>query len=135
MPRRERGPIYAAGIIERVDNDLLIALPPSEPDAARLWVFPRGRARDDESPEAAMRRIAQEQLGLTVEVVVGQPPVREAIDGATVEIRYFFCGIIEGVPATGAYAELRWISRAHLREYEFDAASRKVVDWLIENRS
>ena len=88
MSSRRRHPVYAAGIIERVDGQLLIALLPSPPEPAnRLWSFPRGRARDDESPEAAMRRLAQQQLGLAVEIVVGQPPLRESIDGAVAEMR------------------------------------------------
>lgn len=123
---------YAAGIIEDADEQYLIALPRGPENAARLWQFPRATLKPGESPEAGMRRIASEILGVTVEVIVGQPPIPAELDGTKGELRYFFCGIIEGMPALKHFAEVRWVTTGHLREYEFDAASQPVVDWLLE---
>jgi ADP-ribose pyrophosphatase YjhB (NUDIX family) len=120
------------GIIERHDNHVLIVLPSSPDDPTRLWQFPRGLANIDESPEQAMRRIADEQLGIGVEIVVGQPPVAAEINGREVEMRYFFCGVADEEPRPGPYAEIRWVTRGHLREYEFDDPSKPVVEWLLE---
>jgi len=121
------------GIIERHDNHVLIVLP-SRPDGeARLWQFPRGLTCANESPEQAMRRTAYEQLGIHIEIVVGQPPVTAKLDGREVEMRCFFCGVADGVPRPGPYAEIRWVSRGHLREYEFDDSAKPVVEWLLES--
>lgn len=79
-----------------------------------------------------MRRIATEQLDLTIEIVVGQPPLQETIDGKEVELRYFFCGVITGEQSTGVYEEVRWISKSHLREYDFSAELAPVIEWLLE---
>src|SRR3989304_5193572 len=114
-PRAPRRPRVAVGIIERHDNHVLIVLPSSPDDPTRLWQFPRGLANADESPEQAMRRIADEQLGIGVEIVVGQPPVTAMLDGREVEMRYFFSGIADGEPCPGPYAEIRWVTRGHLR--------------------
>lgn len=124
--------MLAAAIIERADNQILIVLPATN-DGLRKWMFPRGAARPDESAEAAMRRVAHEQLGLTVELVIGQPPIMATVDGSPAEVRYFFCGIAFGEVRAGPYAEIRWVSRAHLREYEFEEASSPVVDWLLSS--
>lgn len=129
-PQRKR-PIYAAGLIERFDNCLLIVLPQSPSEADRLWRFPRDLVASDESPEAGMRRIAHEQLGVNVEVVVGQPPIFARIDDRDVELRFFFCGILSGRVDNGPYKEVRWVTRPHLREYEFDEPSRPVAEWLF----
>jgi len=123
----------AAGIIERFDNHVLILLPHDDTDGPRLWRFPRGLAQPDEAPEAAMRRIANEQLALDVEIVVGQPPIVGQLDGREVEWRYFFCGLIHGEPRPAQPAEVRWVSKAHLREYDFDPPSQLVVNWLLES--
>lgn len=130
MPSFSARPMYAAAIIERADNHLLIALP-TPAASARQWIFPRGQADLKESAEAAMRRIAQEQLGLYVELVIGQPPFLVEVDGRPCEMRYFFCGIAGGNATPGPYSEIRWISRTHLREYEFDNPSKPVVEWLL----
>ncbi len=73
-PRPPRKPRVAVGIIERHDNHVLIVLPSTPDDQTRLWQFPRGLANIDESPEQAMRRIADEQLAIHVEIVGGQRP-------------------------------------------------------------
>jgi hypothetical protein len=118
--------------MERFDNQVLIVTDTVDLTVPRQWFFPRGPVRTDESPEAAMRRIALETLGIHVEVVVGQPPLIQAIDGVEVELRYVFCGINSGEPIRGAYPEIRWLPKGQLREYDFDPASQTVVDWLIE---
>jgi len=134
MARPRPRPQLAAAIIERHDNHVLIALPESQADGSRWWRFPRGPVREGESTEVAMRRITSEQLGLEVEIVVGQPPIIASLQDAEVELRYFFCGVIQGEAEPGEYAELRWVPRGQLREYEFDDVSRPVVEWILESR-
>lgn len=129
--KRFRRALYVAGVIERLDNHVLIALPQEESDTARRWQFPRGLAKPHESPEAAMRRVAEEKLGLFVEIVVGQPPLLCQLSGKEVEVRYFFCGVAAGGCRTGSYVEILWIPKAHLREYDFDDASQPVANWLL----
>lgn len=134
MAGNRRHPLYAVGIIERHDNTILIVRPGDRGGVRSAWQFPFGIARDHESPEAAMRRVAHECLGLEIEIVVGQPPLLQTIEGKSAELRYFFCGIQQGGPDGKAFAEVRWINRGHLLEYEFDQAFRPVVDWLLESR-
>jgi ADP-ribose pyrophosphatase YjhB (NUDIX family) len=96
------------------------------------WMFPRGPVHADESPEAAMRRLARDVLGITVEIVIGEAPVRAVIAGRDVQLRCFLCGVVDGEAASSIYAELRWVLKPRLREYEFDAVTRPIVDWLLE---
>ena len=136
-PEQPSRPQYAAALIERFDNRILIAklaAADEEERVQRRWVFPRGLVLEGESPEAAMRRIARTQLGVKVEIVVGQPPILASIDADEVEVRYFFCGIISGEPKPGPYAEVHFTTRKHLAEYDFDPAAAPVADWLRVNR-
>jgi len=132
MALTARRPLYVAAIVERFDNHMLIAQGEGREDGTSLWRFPRGRANPGESAEMAMRRVARETLGLEIEVVVGQPPLVEVVDGVPAELRYFFCGVIQGEPTSPDGRELRWVSKPHLREYEFDGPSRIVVEWLLD---
>ncbi|UCE59007.1 MAG: NUDIX domain-containing protein [Phycisphaerales bacterium] len=125
-------PTFAAGIIERHDNRILIALRSDESEETRHWQFPCGPTKPGESPEEAMRRIARDDVRIEVEIIAGQPPIVEKVDGEEVEFRYFFCGVMKGEPTPGPYAELRWVMRGHLREYDFDRPSKPVVHWLLE---
>lgn len=123
-------PIHVAALLEQVDDQYLIVRR-AEAEVPRRWQFPRGPAAAGESPEEAMRRTAREQLGVEVDIVIGQPPLAMELEGRSVELRYFFCALIGGTMENGPYAELRWIPVGQLREYEFDAASQPVVDWLL----
>ncbi|MGD2108409.1 MAG: NUDIX domain-containing protein [Phycisphaerae bacterium] len=131
QPRQRPTATYAAGLIERHDNHILIATFEGPETLTRLWHFPRGRINKGESPETAMRRIANRNLGIDVEIVVGQPPIVAEVDGEQAELRYFFCGLSVGEPKPGRYAEIQWIPKAHLQEYDFDPASRPVADWAL----
>jgi len=123
-----------AAIIERHDSNMLIVLPAGSEGVSRQWQFPRAFAGRDETPEEAARRMAGEDLGISVEIIVGQPPLVCEIDGREVELRYFFCSVSDGEATPGPYAEIRWITRGHLREYEFDDPSRSVAKWLLGSR-
>lgn len=134
--RRPDRKIFSVGLIERHDNHFLIALPlPDKQIESRppRWTFPHGAVEPGESPEAAMRRVAKTNLGMHVEIVVGQPPVRDELDGREVELRYFFCGLITEEPTTNCYAETRWVLKGQLRDYEFADWSQWVADWLLES--
>lgn len=135
MTRRVQRPVYVAAIVERHDNHLLIALARGPDETARRWHFPRGRTNPGETPEAALRRVARDQLGIYVEIVVGQPPIPACVDGQEAEVRYFFCGVADGDVRRGSFADIAWIPRIHLREYDFDAVSTPVVEWLLDARS
>jgi 8-oxo-dGTP diphosphatase len=134
MARRPSRRLYAAAIIERPDNRVLIALPTDMAESDRRWQFPRGHIEAGESPEAAIRRVARQQLGVGVEIVVGQPPLLARLEDAEAKLRYFFCGITTGEAQAGPYAEIRWVLRPHLQEYDFDSASQQVADWLVNSQ-
>ncbi|MCH7596314.1 MAG: NUDIX domain-containing protein [Planctomycetes bacterium] len=126
-------PSYAAAIIERHDQHFLIALTELAADGERLWSFPRGSIAAGEPPEVAMRRIVEADLGLCVEIVIGQPPIVAEVNARDVQLRYFFCGVVDGEAKRGPYADIRWTSKAHLREYDFDQASTPVVKWILDS--
>lgn len=78
-----------------------------------------------------MCRIAKRNLDINVEIVVGQPPVLAEVGGEEVELRYFFCSLSVGEAKPGPYAEIQWIPKIHLREYDFDPPSQIVADWAL----
>jgi len=133
MSKEPTRPVYSAGIVEGSDNCFLIVREPQPDGRPGEWSFPRCPVLAGESPEEAMRRLGREQLGLDVEIIIGQPPLfSEAKGGGTVELRYFFCGIAGGEASQGPYEDFRWIAKPQLCEYDFDWASREVVQWLLE---
>ena len=126
----KRQPIFVSALVERFDGFVLICRPHGA-DHPRRWEFPGGLARDDESPEAAMRRLATERAGIHIEISVGQPPLLGHRDGQELEHRYFLGGLSAGQAEPIDYAEVRWIAKGQLCEYDFDSPTREVVDWCV----
>ncbi len=105
----------------------------ASPPHAGKWTFPGGPVSDGETPEAALRRLLQERLGLKVKILYGQPPFDAEWEGTTHRWRFYFCEGLAGPLNNRHYQEVRWVLRPTLQEYEFDPVSQKVVDWLLEN--
>ena len=125
--------MYAAGLIEDSDGNVLITRAPSALSSETRWRFPRGEVEKGESPEAAMRRIVRAHLGLHIEIIAGQPPIAAAVNRVEAELRYFFCGVAAEDSTTEAGVEVRWVAKGQLREYDFDEASISVARWLGES--
>lgn len=123
--------MYAAGVIEREDGHVLIAIGKDQAASSRLWQFPRCPVAPGATPEAAMRRFAAEDLDMPIDIIEGRPPLVCEVDGSEIELRYLFCVPVGGDPHTGPFAEIRWVRKAHLLEYEFDEASKPVSAWML----
>jgi 8-oxo-dGTP pyrophosphatase MutT (NUDIX family) len=123
-------PIVSVGLIERYDNAMLVVCAEREAEPP-TWRFPSGTAEPHESPEAAMRRFAREDLGIGVEIVVGQPPTIAVRAGTEIELRHFFCGLADGEVQCGRYARFRWVERGELADLRFDDLSAPIVEWLL----
>jgi ADP-ribose pyrophosphatase YjhB (NUDIX family) len=118
-----------AGIIERQGGQVLICRRDTG-DQPQHWEFAGGAARVGETPEAAMRRTAAERAGVHVEIHVGQPPMRTKHGRGVIEYRYYLCGLQTGEARPKDYAEVRWVAKGQLCEYDFEQPTRDVVRWL-----
>ncbi|PYU04871.1 MAG: hypothetical protein DMG33_12825 [Acidobacteria bacterium] len=65
MGDREAVNVVAA-VIERQDRRILIGQRRSTDSSPLKWVFPGGKVRDSETPEAALARELREELGVTL---------------------------------------------------------------------
>ena len=133
MARRPRRPVYVSGLIERSDDHVMITCSDPSDALQRRWGFPCGLVSGGDSPEAALRALTRKSFGLDVEVMVGQPPILSTVEGEEVELRFFFCGMVEEFDVPAGAPEVRWIPKPHLLEYDFDDMSQPVVDWLCSN--
>lgn len=130
IPRRDKWTDSRALIARGRQRHFLILRTVADPD--RPWEFPGGRIEARESPEAGLRRLVRAQLGVELELVVGQPPFEYSFGTHTVVYRYYLCGLLQGEPRPLACAEVRWVLSGQLCEYLFDPPTQQVVQWLIE---
>lgn len=123
--------ILVVGIIQRFDNRYLITRA-RDGAADTAWTFPTGAVSSGESPEEAMRRVAETLLGMRIEIAIGQPPVEAIVAGKRSILRYYLCGLLEEWSGFSTIDLVRWATRSELRSLPFIAYQREVVAWLQE---
>jgi 8-oxo-dGTP diphosphatase len=108
-----------AAVIER-DGQVLIGQRPAGKWHALKWEFPGGKVEPGESPEAALRRELEEELG--IQAVIGSRvaeyeytyPEREPI-----RLIFFAVGEFTGTIENRAFEQVLWETHERLPTYDF----------------
>lgn len=121
-----------AAVIERSDRRLLIGQRRRNDSSPLKWEFPGGKVREGESPEAALARELQEELGVTLtkSIEIGRVGHRYAETPDELEIRFFAAAITETELKPSTFEKLAWVLPKELRDYDFLAANRELVAQL-----
>src|SRR5260370_40975738 len=113
-------------VIERSDRRLLIGQRRKDDSWPLKWEFPGGKVRDGESPEAALARELQEELGVTLVKCIELGRVHHHYAGTPeeLEIRFYGAAIAETAPMPYTFEKIAWALPKELGEYDFLAANR-----------
>jgi 8-oxo-dGTP diphosphatase len=125
-----------AAVIERGDRRLLIGQRRKNDTSPLKWEFPGGKVRDDESPEVALARELQEELGVTLAKSVELGRVRHQYAGTPdeLEIRFFAATIAEAELKPRTFEKIAWVLPKELGDYDFLAANRQLIAQLATGR-
>jgi 8-oxo-dGTP diphosphatase len=132
MPSSFRFIHVAAAVITDARGRILLARRTDGRDLAGLWEFPGGKCEPGESPEQALIRELQEELGITVQV--GPPlinvPQQYPDKRLRLDVRQVTAwqGIARGVEGQA----LAWVAPEKLTRYPMPPADRPVVAALLQ---
>lgn len=128
--------IVVAAVIERDDRRLLIGQRRRNDTSPLKWEFPGGKVREGESPEAALARELQEELGVTLVKSVELGRVRHQYAGIPdeLEIRFFAASIAESELVPHTFEQIAWALPKELGNYDFLAANRGLIAQLATGR-
>jgi 8-oxo-dGTP diphosphatase len=117
----------AAALIVRNGEVLIGQRRPDQP-MALLWEFPGGKIEAGESPEQALARELDEELG--IKATIGQPVTRIRHNyrhGGAVDLQFFAVREFAGEIINHIYHQFRWVRLEDLSSYEFLAADRNLI--------
>ncbi|HYM85645.1 MAG TPA: Nudix family hydrolase [Pseudoxanthomonas sp.] len=121
-----------AAVITDARGRILLARRTDGRDLAGLWEFPGGKREPGESPEAALVRELQEELGITVQV--GAPlinvPQQYPDKRLTLDVRHVTTW--QGTPRGIEGQALAWVAPEKLTRYPMPPADRPVVAALLQ---
>ena len=116
-----------AALILREQQVLICQRRPGQPMEMQ-WEFPGGKIEPGETPEQALRRELQEELG--IDATIGNSianVVHNYRNGGAVHLQFFTVHQFEGVLQNKIFNDVRWSPLKDLPSYDFLAADKKFV--------
>jgi len=127
--------VSAVALID-IDGRVLLAQRPEGKSMAGLWEFPGGKVEHDETPEAALIRELDEELGINTwhSCLAPLTFASHAYDDFHLLMPLFACRNWDGTPTPREGQTLKWVHGNQLRDYPMPAADVPLIpilrDWL-----
>ena len=127
--------VSAVALID-VDGRVLLAQRPQGKSMAGLWEFPGGKIEPGETPEVALIRELQEELGIDTWASCLAPLTfaSHAYDDFHLLMPLFACRKWDGTPTSREGQALKWVRANALRDYPMPPADIPLIsilrDWL-----
>jgi 8-oxo-dGTP diphosphatase len=124
----------ACAVIADAKGLVLVAQRPEGKHLGLQWEFPGGKIEPGETPEAALIREIEEELGCTITADRALAPYIHRYDAVTIEMHPFLCRLAEGSPRPKAreHTAIAWARPAELADYDLAAADLPVVRVLAK---
>ena len=127
VPDKSRIREVVAALILRGDEVVICQRKPGQAMALQ-WEFPGGKIEPGETPEQALRRELQEELG--IDAVIGAVIMdlqHNYRNGGAVHLQFFAVRHFEGAIENRIFNDVRWSPLRDLPMYDFLAADKKFV--------
>jgi len=127
--------VSAVALIDR-DGRILLAQRPEGKSMAGLWEFPGGKVEPGETPETALIRELEEELGINTWSSCLAPLsfASHSYDDFHLLMPLFACRKWEGTPHPKEGQTLKWVHVRDLRNYPMPPADIPLIpvlrDWL-----
>ncbi len=134
MPTTEAEParpivlVAAVALVDR-DGRVLIAKRPAGKAMAGLWEFPGGKVDPGETPETALIRELDEELGIQVPARCLAPLTfaSHAYDEFHLLMPLYVCRNWDGIVAAREGQDLKWVRPVRLGDYDMPPADAPLV--------
>jgi 8-oxo-dGTP diphosphatase len=127
---RPAGPalrFVAAALIVRGGEVLICQRRPDQPMGLQ-WEFPGGKIEQGESPEQALARELDEELGIKASVGARVTHIRHNYrHGGAVDLQFFAVHEFTGELENRIFQQFRWVRLEDLLQYDFLTADRGLI--------
>jgi len=125
--------VVAAALVD-ADRRVLIAQRPVGKAMAGLWEFPGGKVEPGETPEAALIRELEEELGVTTQTACLAPVsfASHSYEKFHLLMPLYVCRKWQGIPAPKEHIALKWVRPQGLRDYAMPPADAPLIAALCD---
>lgn len=121
----------SAGILIK-DNMILVGQRPESHTLAGLWEFPGGKIELGESPEQALARELNEELGIVAEIGGLKIACTHSYSDVGIVILFYEVLFWKGEPKIQHHINLKWVKPADLPKMNIPDANRKNLDRIYK---
>ena len=123
--------VVACALVD-VDGRVLICKRPQGKSLAGLWEFPGGKVEAGETPEAALIREMDEELGITITQSCLAPFVFASHTYETFHLMMplYLCRRWSGVVVAREHEALAWVKPNALSDYDMPPADAPLIAYL-----
>lgn len=127
--------VVAVALVDK-DGRILLAQRPEGKSMAGLWEFPGGKVEPGETPEHALIRELQEELGIDTWASCLAPLTfaSHSYEDFHLLMPLYVCRKWEGQPRSRENQSLKWVRSKELRKYPMPAADVPLIpilqDWV-----
>ncbi|MEM8917700.1 MAG: (deoxy)nucleoside triphosphate pyrophosphohydrolase [Pseudomonadota bacterium] len=131
----ENNPTYlfvVAAALQNPEGTFLLQKRPLGKSMAGLWEFPGGKVENGETPESALARELEEELGIVVDAAALEPVAfaSEPLGDRHLLLLLYHCITWDGKIASRESAELKWIVAEEMNGAEMPPADGPLVAQL-----
>ena len=125
--------VVACALVD-VDRRVMIAQRPEGKSLAGLWEFPGGKLEAGESPEAALIRELEEELGISTKTACLAPLsfASHSYDNFHLLMPLYVCRKWQGTPQAREHTALKWVRPQKLRDYPMPPADEPLIAALCD---
>jgi 8-oxo-dGTP diphosphatase len=127
-------PLMVVPAIALVDTDarILLAQRPKNKLMGGFWEFPGGKIETEETPEQALIREINEELGINTKQSCLAPVsfASHAYDDFHLLLLLYICRRWQGRPEPREGGQLAWVKPSQLRQYEMPPANSEFISIL-----
>lgn len=124
--------IVVVGALMRRQGKVLVGQRPEGGSLARTWEFPGGKLELNESPEEALKRELDEELGVQAEIGALKLAATHTYDKRGLLFLFFEVNYWKGQIKTQQHLDLKWVSPKELANLELPEANKKFLDRLLK---
>lgn len=122
-------PVVAGFLMK--DGKVLIGQRPEHNSLAGQWEFPGGKIELGESPEVALTRELNEELGIEAQVGDLKVACTHTYGDVGIVIMFFKVPFWKGEPKTKHHMQLEWVYPQELGDRNIPEANRRILPQLL----
>jgi 8-oxo-dGTP diphosphatase len=120
------------GLIRKGGKVLVGQRPPGQ-SLEGQWEFPGGKIERNESPEAALARELNEELGIDAEIGKLKLASTHTYGDTGIVIMFYEVLFWKGEPKPVHHMELRWVTSSELHALPMPDANRRILSRIIDS--